>query len=161
MKRSNRSVLLTLTAIAAGALAAVPLASAVDARDASFRTASHGFGPHRLFRLLHELDVTREQRDAIGAIMDRHRPQMREFAFGMMDAKDTLKSILTSADYDPAQVESLAAAQAASAEQMFLTTASAFAEIGSLLTAEQRAELAKLMDRRGRHRGRHHDTASF
>jgi len=112
---------------------------------------SHGpgdFGPHRLFGLLHDLDLNREQRTAIGAAMDKQRPLMREFMFDMMDGKKALNEILTSENYDPKQIETLAAAQAANAEKMFLATAKSFAEISAILTVEQRRQLAELMEKR-------------
>ncbi|HJP36582.1 MAG TPA: Spy/CpxP family protein refolding chaperone [Gammaproteobacteria bacterium] len=122
------------------------------------RHTSRDFSPHRLFKLLHRLDISREQRTAIGEVMDKHRPVMREFMFDMMDGKKALQNILTSPDYDPKQIEELAMAQARNAEQMFLATAKTLAEISALLTPEQRLELAELIDERGeRGRQRHRE----
>jgi Spy/CpxP family protein refolding chaperone len=113
--------------------------------EPGFKQTSRGFGPHHIFKLLHELDVSREQATKIGAVMDAHRPLMREFMFDMKDGKKALQAILTSADYDPKQIEELAAKQAALAEKMFLATAKSFADISVILNAEQRKELAALM----------------
>ena len=119
--------------------------------EPGFKHASRDFGPHRIFKLLHRLDVTREQRTQIGAVMDAHRPLMREFMFDMMDGKKALQAILTSDNYEPKRVEELAAAQAANAEKMFLATAKSFADISAILTADQRKELAAMMaDHEGR-----------
>ncbi len=130
--------------------------------EPSFQHASRDFGPQRMYKLLHRLDVSREQRTQIGAIMDAHRPLMREFMFDMMDGKKALHGILTGDNYDPKQVEELAAAQAANAEKMFLATAKSFADISAILTADQRKELAEMMESgvgRWGHggRGRPHD----
>ncbi|MGR9090554.1 MAG: Spy/CpxP family protein refolding chaperone [Gammaproteobacteria bacterium] len=131
--------------------------------ESGFKHASRDFGPHRIFRLLHRLDASREQRTQIGAVMDAHRPLMREFMFDMMDGKKALQAILTSDNYDQKQVEELAAAQAVNAEKMFLATAKSFADISAILTADQRKELAAMMEEhegrwgRGRSDGRHGD----
>jgi len=133
------------------------LASSVNAEstghgDAGFKHVSRGFGPHRMFKLLHKLDVSPEQRTAIGEVMDKHRPVMREFMFDMMDGKKALHEILTSSDYDPKQIEELAMAQAKNAEKMFLATARTFADISAILTPDQRRELADLIEERGERR---------
>ena len=131
--------------------------------EPGFKHASRDFGPHQLFRLLHQLDVSREQRTQIGSIMDAHRPLMREFMFDMTDGKKALQAILTSDNYDPKQIEKLAAAQAVNAEKMFLATAKSFADISAILTPEQRKELAAMMAEhdgrwgRGRPGDRGHD----
>lgn len=116
--------------------------------EPGFKRASRDFGPQRMFKLLHRLDVTREQRTQIGAVMDAHRPLMREFMFDMMDGKKALQAILTGDNYDSKQVEELAAAQAVNAEKMFLATAKSFADISAILTADQRKELAAMMEKR-------------
>lgn len=119
--------------------------------------AGHGFGPHRLFKMIHHLDLTREQREKIGAVMDEHRPQMRTFMLDMLDAKKALQDILNNPSFDEKAVSALAKAQAKNAENMFLSSAAAFAEIGSILTVEQRKELSQRMEKRGKWgRDRHH-----
>lgn len=129
--------------------------------EPGFKHASRGFGPHHIFKLLHQLDVSREQGTQIGAVMDAHRPLMREFMFDMKDGKKALQAILISDNYDPKQIEDLAAKQAALAEKMFLATAKSFADISAILNAEQRKELAALMaeheNRRRRGPPREHD----
>lgn len=113
--------------------------------EPGFKHTSRGFSPHHIFKLLHRLDVSREQGTKIGAVMDAHRPMMREFMYDMKDGKKALQAILTSDNYDPEQIEDLAAKQAALAEKMFLATAKSFADISAILNAEQRKELAALM----------------
>ena len=116
----------------------------------------HGFAPHRLFKMMHHLDLTREQRERIGEVMDEQRPQMRTFMLDMVDAKSALQDILNNPQYDPNAIESLAKTQAANAEAMFISTAAAFAKIGGILTPEQRQEVAKRMERRRGWGGKHH-----
>lgn len=132
---------LVLLVVAGGTFAIAAGAHA----DPGFKPASRGFSPHYIFKLLHRLDVSREQGTKIGAVMDAHRPLMREFMFDMKDGKKALHAILTSDNYDPQQIEDLAARQAALAEKMFLATAKSFADISAILNAEQRKELAALM----------------
>ena len=108
----------------------------------------HGIGAHRLFKMIHHLDLTRGQREKIGVVMDAHRPRMRTFMLDMMDAKKALQNILNDPNYSPAAVENLAKSQAANAESMFLATAATFAEIGSILTPEQRQQISTRMEKR-------------
>ena len=122
------------------------LAEGQERDGRGFKQMSRNFGPHRLFRLLHKLDIDKEQRMAIGEIMDQHRPVMREFMFDMMDGKKALHAILTSSDYDPIQIEELALAQAKNAEEMFLATAKTFADISAILSQEQRQQLADMIE---------------
>jgi Spy/CpxP family protein refolding chaperone len=121
------------------------IAANAQAAPPGLRHTSRDFSPHHIFKLLHRLDVNREQSTQIGAVMDAHRPLMREFMFDMKDGKKALQAILTSDNYDPQQIEDLAAKQAAIAEKMFRATAKSFADISAILTAEQRKELAAMM----------------
>ena len=152
---------LNYTTMAWGA-AALLVASLVAFAAHRVHASPHGFGqhhgaygpgfkPHRLFKMIHHLDLSREQREKIGAVMDEQRPKMRTFMLDMMDAKTDLQEILNNPNYNPEAVESLAKIQAANTEQIFVTSAAAFAKIAAVLTPEQRQEVAKQMDRR--HRG--------
>lgn len=126
--------------------------------DRNFRQASRNFSPHRIFKLLHKLDVSDEQHLAIGEIMDQHRPHMRQFMLDMKNGHNALQSILTSENFDSQDIEKLASEQAKNAEKIFLSTAKAFADISAILTPEQRVKLAESIDKRGKrwkHRREH------
>ena len=114
-----------------------------------------GFKPHRLLKMIHHLDLSREQREQIGTIMDEQRPKMRGFMLDMLDAKSDLQDILNNPNYNPAAVESLVTSQAANAESMFIEAGAAFAQIAGILTPEQRQEVAKRLEKRGRWGGKH------
>ncbi len=118
-----------------------------DHRD--FKHTSRNFGPHRMFKLLHKLDVSDEQHLAIGEIMDQHRPSMRQFMLDMKNGQNALQTILTSENFDSQKIEQLAADQAQNAEKMFLATAKAFADISAILIPEQRVKLAESIEKRG------------
>lgn len=127
-----------------------------DRAHESFRHGSRGFGPHRVFKLLHKLDVSGEQRKAIDEVLDKHRSLMHEFMSDMMDGKKALHDILTSSDYDTGQIDDLAMAQAKNTEQRFLSTARTFAEISAILTPEQRRRLADMIEKRRERREEKH-----
>ena len=116
-----------------------------------------GFKPHRLIKMIHHLDLTREQREQIGTVMDEQRPRMRGFMLDMLDAKTALQDILKSPNYNPQAVESLVTNQAANAEAMFVDAGAAFAKIAGILTPEQRQEVATQLEQRGRWGGKHGD----
>ena len=118
----------------------------------------HGFKPHRLIKMIHHLDLTRDQREQIGSIMDEQRPKMRGFMLDMMDAKTALQDILKRENYDAAAVETLVTSQAANAESMFVDAGAAFAKIAAVLTPEQRQQVAESLERRGRWGAKHGDS---
>ena len=129
------------------------------AAHADFRSMGHGYGPHRIFKQLHRLDLSREQREKIGALADAQRPLMRSFMLDMRDSKQALNEILASGTYDEATVQALARQQSESAEKAFLAMAASLRDISAILTPEQREELAKMMKKRKHRFGhrRHHD----
>ena len=77
---------------------------------------------------------------------------MRQFFEDMHTRRSVLQTILTSGEYDEKNLQKLASEQAASAEKMFLGTASTFHQISAILNTEQRAQLAVMIDKRGEHR---------
>ena len=133
-----------------GLLCLIPVAYAdQDAhKGPGFKHISRDFGPHRIFKLLHKIDIDDAQRSAIEEIMERHRPRMRQFMSDMRDGKKALHAILVEDNYDPDRVADLAAKQADNAERVFIATAESFAEISAVLSPEQRAELKELMESR-------------
>lgn len=155
--RHHRSFCLVLM-LCVGVFSSVDASAELSRRDGGhIERVARNFGPHLMFKLLHKLDVTDEQRAAIGEVMDKHRPVMRKFMADMMDGKKALHDILTSSDYDQTQIVALAITQAKNAEKMFLATARTFADISALLTPEQRRQLAELIEKRGKRWEKHHD----
>ena len=59
----------------------------VFAAPGGFGHGHGGFGPHRIFKVLHRLDLDREQERQIGEIIDKNRPFMRELMFELRDGK--------------------------------------------------------------------------
>ena len=146
--RTNYSLLLSLCLSLA-----FPLfvgAELLDREHRKFKPVSRNFGPHRMFKLLHKLDVSDEQQLAIGALMDEHRPHMRQFMMDMKNGQNALHGILTSDDFDSHKIEQLAAEQAENTETMFLSTAKVFADISAILTPEQRVTLAESIEKRSK-----------
>jgi Spy/CpxP family protein refolding chaperone len=153
----NRTALI-LSGIAAAALlgSAALLAPAtadnVRSGNIGFRGLdAGGFGGPgmRLLRIADQLDFTPEQREQLGAILDESAPQLREFAFAMMDDRRALHELVMSGSYDEATVRQIADQAGDRIAEMIVTGTRAMASMRALLTEEQLARLEALEPRFG------------
>ena len=125
-------------------------------RPPEFKPMSRDFGPHRLFKLLHRLELSDEQRIALEAIVSEYRPVMGQFMSDLMSGGNALHSIVLTQEYDAREIEKLAVRQAENAQKIFLSTATTFAEISEILSAVQRQELGEIIGGSHRRWGRKH-----
>lgn len=107
-------------------------------------------GPGRIFS---ELDLTDEQEDKIFEIMDgvrsEARPLMREFR----DTREDLAELLGAATIDKAAVEALRADRVAKADEASKKLTEALVAAAEVLTPEQRAKAAEMIEDGPRGRG--------
>lgn len=108
-----------------------------------------GFGEGRLERVLEEIEATPEQEDKIFAIIDATRAEVRPVMRDFRDTREDLAEILGAATVDPAAIEKLRAERVAALDGASRTVTSAMVEVAGVLTAEQRAELLKLLEEHG------------
>lgn len=106
---------------------------------------------HRLEMVADEIGLTDEQRDAIHAVVDQARPQLRDLAREMRGNRDALRDASAPGSYDPAAVAGLAANQGDLIERGIVLGAQVRHDVLSVLTQDQRAQLEAL---RAEHRGR-------
>ena len=113
-----------------------------------------GFGQHhemRLEKMFHRLDLTKEQRDQVFAVLDDVRPSMRQMRFAFADhRRDFHRLNPMAADYQT-QLQGMADEVSKLAGQMVMTFGSAYAKISALLTEEQRAQVQQMLQK---HQGR-------
>ena len=115
------------------------------------RHGGPGFGgPARIFS---ELDLTDEQEDRIFAIMDGLRSQARPLMREFRGTREDLAALLAAPTIDRAAVEALRADRMAKADEASRKLATALTEAAEVLTPEQRAKAAKMLEDRPRGRG--------
>lgn len=116
-----------------------------------------GMGPGmHIFRMMEDLDLTPEQRERLGAIMDENMPRMREFAFAMMDDRKALEALVRSDSYDEAQVREIAGRIGARTTDMIVSGTKCMADMREVLTDEQLKTLDDMREQRDFRGRRHH-----
>lgn len=163
--KMNSTVLKRFLAVSAVALA-LPLPAAAQPRpdgapgprcDGSPAPAHHHNGPGGPFMpgegpmpgFIHGLDLTDAQRDKIFAIGHEQAPQMREKLKAAHKAREELRALVTSPQYDEAKAKALADTEARSMAEVGLLKARSDHAIYALLTAEQRKKAEELKTKRG------------
>ncbi|MGB0126438.1 MAG: Spy/CpxP family protein refolding chaperone [Rhodocyclaceae bacterium] len=107
----------------------------------------HGEGPMPGF--LHGLDLNEGQRDKVFAIGHDQAPQLREKFKAVQKAKEDLRALVTSPQYDEAKAKSLADTEARAMAEIALLRARSEHAIYALLTPEQRKKAEELKAKRG------------
>jgi periplasmic protein CpxP/Spy len=138
----------------AGSIAlAVPLAALAHSMMDGPCGQFHGHGEHGLFGgdefppFLRGLDLTESQRDKVFEILHAQAPALREKGKDARKAREELRALALSGQYDEAKARTLAESAAkakAETAQMHARTAN---QIYRLLTAEQQKQLKENLDR--------------
>ncbi len=107
----------------------------------------------KMMHMVQKLDLTKEQRQAIWAIMDEQRDKMRDKRDDMFELRKALKEATTSDNYDAVKVRQLADTKAKMMSDMIVERTETMNRIRKVLTAEQ---VKKLDDTQSRFFGRGH-----
>ena len=91
-------------------------------------------------RMLRALNLTEAQRDQVFSLMHKQAPAAREQGKAIRKARQELRTLAMSAQYDDARAKTLADSIAAATAEMALTRARTGQEIYKLLTPEQRKQ---------------------
>lgn len=106
-------------------------------------------GPMRLVRLAERLDLTKEQRNSIGRIMDDTRPKLRDNMFKLMDARKAMRELLNGkGKVEDRKLRSLTREQADAMGEMTYLRLKMHNDIRNVLTKEQLAKLDKFRGQR-------------
>ncbi len=141
---------LIISAVLAGSLAAAAPAFA------------HGMGPdngcahHRsgmsgqwggsgagIEPMVRRLNLDSKQRDAVYAITDKHRAEMRALHDRMWSGHQQLRALIAQGAVDEAKIRALADAQGKNMADMIVLHARIRSEIGKVLTPAQREQMQK------------------
>jgi periplasmic protein CpxP/Spy len=102
-----------------------------------------GFGEDRPPPYLMGVNLSEDQQDKVFAILHAAAPQLRERMKAARKARDALRELSESADYDNGKATSLAQAQASAESQLTLLRTRTDHDIYLVLTPEQRTQIAE------------------
>jgi Spy/CpxP family protein refolding chaperone len=165
MKTSAKTLL--IASAIAGGVAAVAVQAAPPwggagcgygpgASGAGFGGHGMGHGAHRMDpearieRMADMLDLSKEQRDQVRAIVDKSRPQARELRDKLADNRKQLHALVQQGNAKEADVRKLADAQGKLTADLIVQHTKVRSEIQALLTPEQREKLQQRFEHRGR-----------
>jgi Spy/CpxP family protein refolding chaperone len=150
MKRSMKAL---LAAVAFGGVAGTGIAFALPAFGAHGYARGGAMGFHgrgsygdidgRVERLADRLDLSKEQRNAMRAIVDKARPQMRDLRDRLVDNRKQLRALEREAKPDEARVTQLADAQGRAIAELIVLRTKIIGEMRGVLTDEQRSRLER------------------
>jgi len=106
-----------------------------------FAEAMPMMDPMHLVMLAERLDLSGEQREALGKIADEATPKMRDLMFRMGDARKELEAALEGKGKDDAALRGLADAQGKLHADLLFLQMSTRQRMRKLLNDEQRAQL--------------------
>lgn len=136
-------------------LAATGVALALAATAAlAAGAAAHQRGSDGVRRILRQLELTGEQREAIRGVVQQHRESGQALRQRVADARRALNEAVTSGAADETRIRALAAELAPLTADAAVRRAGLYAGIRELLTDPQRAELDEMRDRRRQRRDR-------
>jgi Spy/CpxP family protein refolding chaperone len=101
-------------------------------------------GPRGIGQLALRLDLTSAQLEQVKALDEAERSASKPYMEKMREADESIKAIIESGSFDEDAVRELASGASAAMVEMRVISAKTEAAIYQLLTAEQRAKLAKL-----------------
>jgi Spy/CpxP family protein refolding chaperone len=112
-----------------------------------------GFGEDRPPPYLMGVNLSEDQQDKVFAILHAAAPQLREHMKAARKARDALRDLSESSDYDNGKATTLAQAQASAESQLTLLRTRTDHDIYLVLTQEQRTQVAQRQRERHAHEG--------
>lgn len=103
----------------------------------------HGDPDAHVEHMVRELNLDTKQRDAVRAISDKHRAEMRTLHDRMGENHKQLRALTAQGDADEAKVRALADAQGKDMADMIVLRTRIQAEIAKVLTPAQREQMQK------------------
>lgn len=161
MKRRN----VIITTIVAGALATVTAVGAANAFSDGGCGFGHGGmhgarfggdfrgGPGGAMGMASNLNLTKDQWDKIGKIMDAERSKVRDKMYSMMESRKALRTAAQATTYDAKKVRELADTQAKIMAELIVLKTETQHKIRAVLTPEQRTQLDTMRQGRFNRRG--------
>ncbi len=122
-------------------------------RPGGYGDGGPGLGcPHP--RMLDRLDLTKEQKQKVAAILKEHREAIGKNQQAMMEARTALRTAMTADDLSEAAVREAAVAKGKQMEESAVLSAGILREVRQVLTPEQKKMMLQMREGR-RGKGRH------
>ena len=159
MKTSIKSLLVVMAvtgAVGAGLAYAFPSGGAHGCHDGShamsFEGHRGGYGDsdRMIEHMASSLDLSKQQRDAMYAIVDKARPQTRELRDRLVETHKQLRALTQQGTPKESEVRKLADAQGKAIADMIVLRTKVRAEIRGVLTDAQRQQLDQWRGQHGR-----------
>jgi len=159
MKTSIKSLLVVMAitgAVGAGLAYAFPSGGEHGCRDGahsmSFEGHRGGYGDsdRMIEHMASSLDLSKQQRDAMYAIVDKARPQTRELRDRLVETHKQLRALTQQGTPKESEVRKLADAQGKAIADMIVLRTKVRAEIRGVLTDAQRQQLDQWRGQHGR-----------
>jgi Spy/CpxP family protein refolding chaperone len=109
----------------------------------------HGDPEARIDRMVRNLKLDTKQTEAVRAISDKHRAEMRALHDRSAENRKQLRALTAQGDVDAAKLRALADAQGKDMADMIVMRVRMQAEIGKVLTPAQREQMQKQRRDRG------------
>jgi periplasmic protein CpxP/Spy len=157
MKKSIRTLLIGTAiagSVAAGLAYAMPPG---DGESCMHGGRGMGFGRHgmdsdsQVDRMVERLDLTKEQRDKVRAIVDKTRPQTRELRDKLSENRKQLQTLTQKGTAKESEIRKLADNQGKLMADMIMQRSKVQGEINAVLTPEQREKMQQRFEHRGWH----------
>jgi Spy/CpxP family protein refolding chaperone len=104
----------------------------------------HGDHESRMERMADVLGLTKEQRDAVRAIVDKSRPQKRALRDTLRENRRQLRALMQAGTPSESEVRKIADAQGRVMADMIVLRTKTRAEINAVLTQEQREKIQNM-----------------
>jgi len=147
--------ILAASVVALGVLS-YPVVSQAFTGDHAYRSERHcgqsadgGQARHGWWRLAERLNLTKEQRQAMNAIEDKYRPELRDLRQLLKDNHAALAK-MEPAD---AKLQELADAQGKTIADLIVVRKQMRSEVAKVLTEEQRHQVREMLQRQHHHHG--------
>ena len=158
MKTSIKSLLVIMAitgAVGAGVAYAFPPGGAHGCPSGAHTMSFKGHEGYRdsdrmIEHMSASLNLTKEQRDAMYAIVDKSRPQTRELRDRLADTHKQLRALMRQGTPKESEVRELADAQGKAIADMIVLRTKVRTEINHVLTDAQRQQMQQWRGHRGR-----------
>ena len=101
-------------------------------------------------RMAERLDLSKEQRDKVRAIVDKTRPQTRELRDKLSENRKQLQTLTRQGTAKESEIRKLADNQGKLIADMIMQRSKVQGEINAVLTPEQREKMQQRFENRGR-----------
>lgn len=139
---------IVLVVLAVGLVAAVAVSQTVTKVAAAHAHEDFGFGGHMLGFFTDYLDLTHTQQAQIKAIMAKEKPTIQPLMQQLATGHQQMRQLEESGTFDEVKVRAVASQQAQTMTELMVQKARIKSEMMQVLTADQKAKMAKFTARR-------------